>query len=304
MTLSRQQTVVYSLAIGLLSSIGWLFISFLTGSFGALSSQQRSPVPVLLRASVKEVVNENKPILQKWHLPNGVHLLSHRYVFSHRIGTPIQPTIEGGIVNTTAWVSFDDAPIEYTHFPQPSTVATPHRDTRPSLESTKLSAYPKELQDDLGENPALMRLLCEAAKNGKLAYVLKQSQHQGLPVEVALVPMVESHYDENALSPKGALGAWQLMPKTAEALGLAPQNRTDFEAETDAALQYLQQLHQQFGNWPLAYAAYNAGPGRIKRALLQNPTAPSLETLDIPPETKRYVKALEDLNRVFSHAVE
>ena len=72
---------------------------------------------------------------------------------------------------------------------------------------------------------------------------------------MALVPIVESNYNRNAVSPKGAGGAWQLMPKTAGDYGLSSNQRFDFTSSTGVAIQLLNDLYQQFGNWALVFAA-------------------------------------------------
>ncbi len=110
--------------------------------------------------------------------------------------------------------------------------------------------------------------------------------------------MVESHYQTNAVSPKGATGAWQLMPETAKAYGLNNQTRKNFIASTDVALHLLSDLHQQFGNWTLAFAAYNAGSTRVKQAFVHHSTVQEIEALDLPWETTRYVqRSKEALSR-------
>jgi membrane-bound lytic murein transglycosylase D len=137
----------------------------------------------------------------------------------------------------------------------------------------------------------------KAAVTGKLTYILNQSDQKQLPASVALLPVVESAYQDNAISPKGAAGLWQLMPETARENGISPENRTDFIPSTQAALNYLKQLHEQFGNWTLAFAAYNAGQERVMQALQKNPAATSLEELDLPKETKNYINALISIDQ-------
>ena len=90
---------------------------------------------------------------------------------------------------------------------------------------------------------------------------------------------VESRYCPHALSPKGAVGLGQLMPATAKALGVDPY---DSKQNLLGAAQYLRQQYDTFGDWSLALAAFNAGPGRVK------------DYKGIPPfeETKTYVRAV------------
>ncbi len=94
---------------------------------------------------------------------------------------------------------------------------------------------------------------------------------RGVPASLRYLPIVESGYNPVAVSRVGATGLWQLMPATATYLGVSVgrlvDGRRDPVASTHAALDYLEELHGQFGSWFLALAAYNAGPGRVGRAL-------------------------------------
>jgi hypothetical protein len=129
-----------------------------------------------------------------------------------------------------------------------------------------------------------------------LAMVKSILQSRGLPASLIGVVAVESGFNPVALSNKGAAGLWQLMPKTARQYGLVVSadrdDRFDEYKSTVAATRYLQQLHDQFGDWPLALAAYSAGANRVVRGLGHS-NAQNFWTLQrnsaLPDETLAYV---------------
>jgi hypothetical protein len=122
---------------------------------------------------------------------------------------------------------------------------------------------------------------------------------EGVPLELASVILVESGGRTNALSPKGALGLWQLMPSTAIRYGLRVEagsdERMDIDKATRAAARYLNDLYQQFGSWPLALAAYNFGEDRLQRVIDRAGTRDFLQLSRqklLPQETRSYVPAV------------
>lgn len=125
--------------------------------------------------------------------------------------------------------------------------------------------------------------------------VRRTIQAQGLPEQLFAVPLVESGFNPFAFSPKGARGLWQLMPETARRFGLRVDavldERTDPLRSTMAAISYLKDLYGTLGSWPLVLAAYNAGQGRVVRAMQRG--APDFTSMAarrlLPDETLRYV---------------
>lgn len=114
-----------------------------------------------------------------------------------------------------------------------------------------------------------------------------------VPGELVWLAEAESTFNPAARSPAGARGLFQLMPATAKELGLStfmPDERTDPKKSAGAAAQLLRSLHQKFGDWPLALAAYNAGAGRVRRLLDQNKAKTFAEiAAALPAETRMYV---------------
>jgi len=116
------------------------------------------------------------------------------------------------------------------------------------------------------------------------------------PKEIEVLPIVESGYNPYAFSHAGATGLWQLMPGTARLLGISDKHgfngRRDVVVSTEAAIRYLMQMHQRFGNWPLAFAAYHRGPGNVGKHLRHHPWQPQdgLRRLPVPADTRAYVR--------------
>ncbi len=132
-----------------------------------------------------------------------------------------------------------------------------------------------------------------------LFYIVEAVEQRGMPTEIALLPMIESAFNPKAYSRSHASGLWQFIPSTGRSYGLQQNwwvdNRRDVIAGTNAALDYLQKLHDMFGNWELALAAYNWGEGSVTRAITKN-KAKGLPvdylSLHMPKETQQYVPRL------------
>jgi membrane-bound lytic murein transglycosylase D len=124
------------------------------------------------------------------------------------------------------------------------------------------------------EHPGYMQRVMERARP-ILPFVLDELERRNLPSEIALLPIVESAYQAFAYSHGRASGMWQIIPSTGRFLGLKQNwwydGRRDIIESTHAAINYLESLAGQFdGDWELALASYNAGPGRIRGAVRYN----------------------------------
>ncbi|WP_154180319.1 lytic transglycosylase [Vibrio furnissii] len=133
-----------------------------------------------------------------------------------------------------------------------------------------------------------------------LYLITEKIEQRNLPLELALLPIVESSFDAFAYSHGSAAGLWQFVPGTGKMYGLEQNfwydGRRDVDAATDAALDYLTYLSNRFnGDWYNAIAAYNSGGGRVSSAIRKNtnlgkPT--DFFSLDLPKETSSYVPKL------------
>jgi membrane-bound lytic murein transglycosylase D len=138
-----------------------------------------------------------------------------------------------------------------------------------------------------------------------LFHVVEEVEKRGLPAELALLPFIESAFNPQAMSRVRASGMWQFMPATGRDFELRQNlfrdDRRAVMASTGAALDYLQRLHERFGDWHLALAAYNWGQGNVARAIQRNERR-RLPTgylhLQMPNETRDYVPKLQAVKNI------
>lgn len=139
-------------------------------------------------------------------------------------------------------------------------------------------------------------------------YIVSRLEEEGLPLELALLPIIESSYNPFAYSTHSAAGIWQFVPNTGKSFGLEQNGwydgRRDIVASTDAAIRYLKQLHATFNDdWLLALAAYNAGQGTLRRAINKNQKQGKpidFWSLPLPEQTRSYVPRLLALSRIIA----
>ncbi|ACO79129.1 Peptidoglycan-binding LysM:SLT:MLTD N domain protein [Azotobacter vinelandii CA] len=174
------------------------------------------------------------------------------------------------------------------------------------------------LQDEIDVNPRIERQrlwfvsnplhIDKVSERGALYmhYIVERLEERGMPLELALLPVIESAYNPLAYSRAHAVGLWQFIPSTGRDYNLHQtqwyDGRRDITASTQAAIEYLSKLHDMFnGDWLLALASYNAGEGTVSRAIERNrrlglPT--DYWNLPLPKETQDYVPKLLALSQV------
>lgn len=144
--------------------------------------------------------------------------------------------------------------------------------------------------------------------NKYLYFVYQEVKKRNMPMEIALLPMIESAYNPLAKSKAKAVGMWQFIPSTGRLYGLQQDwwrdERKNVIESTDSALDYLERLHDEFGTWELALAAYNAGEGRVGRTQKKNkrnkrPT--DFYSLNLPMETRNYVPKLLAIRNIMQN---
>lgn len=140
-----------------------------------------------------------------------------------------------------------------------------------------------------------------------LFHIVEEIERRNMPMELALLPFIESAFNPQAVSSARAAGMWQFMPATGQSFDLKQNafrdDRRDVLASTRAALDYLQQLYGRFGDWHLALAAYNWGQGNVNRAITNNqrlgkPTG--YTDLNMPAETRLYVPKLQAVENILA----
>ena len=217
------------------------------------------------------------------------------------------PTVEGRPpvpMDPTAIVMLEDDPMKISPDPRPDEEAASDRDTWArirdglSLPRTMNSRVMRQI-DWYVRNPEYLRRVTQRARP-YLAYIVREVEQRGMPMEFALLPAVESAFRELAYSPAGAAGLWQFIPSTGWLYGLKQNwwydGRRDVVASTRAALDYLTKLLQKFDDDPLlAAAAYNWGEGNVRRAISRNRAhgrPAGVWSLRLPRETRVHLSRL------------
>lgn len=170
-----------------------------------------------------------------------------------------------------------------------------------------VSPYTAKYEDLYAARPDYVAQMMSRSQK-YLFYVVEEVENRGMPMEIALLPMIESAYNPKAISRSKAVGIWQFMPATGKHFGLKQNwwadHRRDVIASTNAALSYLEKLHGMFGSWDLALAAYNAGEGTVGRAIKQNQKVglgTDYQSLTLPLETMHYVPKLQAIKNIVTN---
>ncbi len=187
--------------------------------------------------------------------------------------------------------------------PEPAAKAPPPRDMWERIHAGyKLPAMDTDLVRDweirYTAKPEYFARMVERGSH-YLFHIVEEIERRKMPAEIALLPMIESAYNPQAYSKAHASGLWQFIPSTGRLYGLRQNwwydGRRDVIAATSAALDYLEKLYAQFGDWELALASYNWGEGAVARAVARN-QAKGLPTdyasLTMPAETRNYLPKL------------
>jgi membrane-bound lytic murein transglycosylase D len=139
-------------------------------------------------------------------------------------------------------------------------------------------------------------------------YIVTEIERRGMPLEIALLPVVESAFVTHANSSAAAAGIWQFIPSTGKNFGMKQDwwadSRRDIVQATTGALDYLQKLHGMFGDWQLALASYNWGEGSVGRAVAANQAAGkpgTYSSLNMPNETRNYLPKLQAIKNIVNN---
>ena len=157
------------------------------------------------------------------------------------------------------------------------------------------------------EHPVYTYRMFERTKR-YIYYVVLEVQKRNMPMEIALLPIIESAYNPIARSNMKAVGLWQFIPSTGKNYGLQQDwwkdERSNVILSTNASLNYLEKLYNQFGTWELALAAYNAGEGKVGREIKRNKRrkrATDYYTISLPRETDEYVSKLIAMKHIIQN---
>lgn len=162
-------------------------------------------------------------------------------------------------------------------------------------------------EDFYVNRPEYVKRIIERSKR-YLFHIVEEVERRRMPAEIALLPIIESAFNPRAYSTSHASGIWQFIPSTGKDYGLKQNwwhdDRRDIVAATGAALDYLQNLYDMFGDWELVLASYNWGEGAVGRSLMKNRNnglPADFRNIRLPPETQNYVPRLIAIKNIISN---
>lgn len=204
------------------------------------------------------------------------------------------------VENVTESLSSIDLPVELVDSQKPADITNLWEYI--ALNATTLNAQHSRIskqQQWYLKHPNYMNKVSERARPF-MHFIVQTLEENNLPIELALLPIVESAFDPFAYSHGSASGLWQFIPMTGKRFGMEQNwwydGRRDVIKATHGAVKYLTYLNRYFdGNWYHALAAYNSGEGRVRRAIKKNERlgrSTDFWSLDLPKETREYVPKL------------
>ncbi len=244
---------------------------------------------------------------------SGRHTITTRFLLAALLGIATWPAIGADMKDTQASLAFAPRPatppLELMTIKASALVPTSSEKSLPpqrtvwdrirSQGNFFFDADDHRIRQEMKRYTKNRRYLFQVTERAEpyLYYIVEELDKAGLPLELALLPIVESAYKIDARSKHGALGLWQFISPTAKVYGLKRdwwyEGRQDLQASTRAAIQYLKDLRDMFdGDWLLALAAYNAGERNVKAAIERNRKrgrGTSFWDLKLPAETTAYV---------------
>lgn len=246
-------------------------------------------------------------------------VISVAFLLSACTQQPLQKTT-GTLPETATAIEQPPERVEYI-VPEPELYPEYEEEVATVESGPEPLAQHRDLWEKIGANLNLSRHLGHRSVKGRLAWYAKNQEYldrvaersrpylyhvvsevekRGMPLELALLPIVESAFHPFAYSRSHASGIWQFIPSTGKIYGLKQNwwydGRRDIVAATRAALDYLEKLNREFdGDWLLALAAYNTGERNVARAIRRNRKAgkkTDFFSLRLPRETRGYVPSL------------
>ena len=170
----------------------------------------------------------------------------------------------------------------------------------PELDDPLVAKWEKYYSD----RPEYMARIVERSSK-YMFYIVTELESRGLPLEIALLPMIESAFNPIAHSSAKAAGIWQFIPSTGVDYGMKQDwwsdSRRDIVQATNGAIDYLSKLHGMFGDWQLALASYNWGEGSVGRAVQRSKASGgpgNYLALNMPAETRNYLPKLQAVKNI------